>query len=159
MTVFGLVHGSWQGAWVWGPLIQQLEQMGHRGVAVDMPAHDIDAGAAEYAGTIVEALSDVTDDVVLVGHSLGGLSIPLVTARRPVKALAFLAAGIPRPGCSYTQQVQQEGIREQFAQTTRDEHGCTILPFKTAIDVLYDGASPTSHSGRLDCCATRRKGP
>ncbi len=140
MTAFGLVHGSWQGAWVWGPLIEELQGRGHRGIAVDMPAHDIDAGAAEYADVVVAALRDVRDDVVLVGHSLGGLSIPLVATRRPVKALAFLAAGIPRPGMSYAAQVEQEGIREQsaFAQTIRDEHGCTILPFNTALEVLYN---------------------
>lgn len=144
MTVFGLVHGSWQGAWVWGPLIAELEARGHRGIAADMPAHDLDAGAAAYADTLVDALRDVDDEVVLVGHSLGGLSIPLVPERRPVKALAFLAAGIPRPGMSYSAQVAQEGIREQsaFNQTTKDEHGCTILPYDTALAVLYNACDP-----------------
>ncbi len=145
MTVFGLVHGSWQGAWVWGPLIAELEARGHRGIAADMPAHDVEAGAWQYADALVAALDGVTDDVVLVGHSLGGLSIPLVPARRPVKALAFLAAGIPRPGMSYTAQVEQDGIREQsaFNQTDRDEHGCTILPYDTALDVLYNACEPS----------------
>lgn len=144
MTVFGLVHGSWQGAWVWGPLIAELERRGHRGIAADMPAHDVDAGAQQYADTLIRALDGVTDDVVLVGHSLGGLSIPLVPERRPVKALVFLAAGIPRPGLSYAQQLQSEPIREQsaFDQTERDEHGCTILPYDTALDVLYNECEP-----------------
>ncbi|MPZ73640.1 MAG: alpha/beta fold hydrolase [Nitriliruptorales bacterium] len=144
MTVFGLVHGSWQGAWVWGPLITELEHRGHRGIAVDMPAHDIQAGASQYADKLFDALRDVTDDVVLVGHSLGGLSIPLLPARRPVRALVFLAAGIPRPRMTYAAQVQQEGIREQsaFDQTAKDEHGCTILPYHTALDVLYNACKP-----------------
>lgn len=144
MTVFGLVHGSWQGAWVWDPLIAELEERGHRAIAVDMPAHDVDAGASRYADTLVEALHGISDEVVLVGHSLGGLSIPLVPARRPVRALAFLAAGIPRPGSSYVAQVEQEGIREQsaFNQTTKDEHGCTILPYDTALKVLYNECDP-----------------
>ena len=144
MTVFGLVHGSWQGAWVWGPLVEELAARGHRGIAADMPAHDVDAGAEQYADTLVAALDGITDDVVLVGHSLGGLSIPLVAERRPVKALAFLAAGIPAPGMSYSAQVQAEPIREQsaFDQTERDEHGCTILPYDTALKVLYNACEP-----------------
>lgn len=144
MTVFGLVHGSWQGAWVWGPLIEELKARGHDGIAADMPAHDVDAGAERYAETLVDALDGITNDVVLVGHSLGGLSIPLVPERRPVKALVFLAAGIPKPGMSYSAQVQAEPIREQaaFDQTDRDEHGCTILRYDTALDVLYNACDP-----------------
>lgn len=48
---------------------------------------------------IVEALGDA-DDVVLVGHSLGGASIPIAAARRPVRHLVFVCALLPEPGKS-----------------------------------------------------------
>jgi len=37
------------------------------------------------------ALADAGGDVVAVGHSLGGLTIPLVAAARPVRRLIFLS--------------------------------------------------------------------
>lgn len=40
------------------------------------------------------------EDVVLVGHSLGGIVIPLAAERRPVRRLAFVCALIPQPGRS-----------------------------------------------------------
>jgi pimeloyl-ACP methyl ester carboxylesterase len=44
MATFGLVHGSWHGAWCWERLVPELEARGHRAVAVDLPAEDPAAG-------------------------------------------------------------------------------------------------------------------
>jgi pimeloyl-ACP methyl ester carboxylesterase len=145
MTVFGLIHGSWQAGWVWGPLTEELERLGHRAIAADMPCEDPDAGAADYAAVMVDALRDVKEDVVLLGHSLGGLSIPVVAAMRPVKTLVFMASGIPQIGTSYAAQLKEANLRQKaaFDQVTLDEHGCTILPREVAIDVLYNECEPS----------------
>ena len=42
---------------------------------------------------------------MLVGHSLAGLTIPLVAARRPVRRLVFLCAVVPEFGRSLADQV------------------------------------------------------
>ena len=44
----------------------------------------------------------------LVGHSLGGLTIPLVAAERPVRKLVFLCALLPVPGLSLVDQLRRE---------------------------------------------------
>ena len=98
VTTFGLVHGAWHGAWCWELLVPELEGRGHRAVAVDLPGDDPAAGCAEYATVVCDRLRAEDSDVVLVGHSLGGLTIPLVAAERPVQALVFLCALIPVPG-------------------------------------------------------------
>jgi hypothetical protein len=98
MAVFALVHGAWHGGWCWEKLVPELERLGHRAVAVDLPCEDADLGALDYARVVVDALADVDDDVVAVGHSLAGLTIPLVAAQRPVARLVFLAAILPVPG-------------------------------------------------------------
>jgi pimeloyl-ACP methyl ester carboxylesterase len=46
--------------------------------------------------------------VVVVGHSLGGLTIPLVAARRPVAWLVYLCAFVPIPGRSHVDQLRLE---------------------------------------------------
>jgi pimeloyl-ACP methyl ester carboxylesterase len=109
VTVFALVHGAWHGAWCWERLAPELENRGHRVVAMDLPCDDVTAMFATYAGIVVDALTaaDVTD-VVVVGHSLGGLTIPLVAARRPVSKLVYLCAGVPIPGLSAAEQLVLE---------------------------------------------------
>ncbi len=98
MTTFGFVHGAYHGSWCWQPLMAELEHRGHHGLAVDLPCEDPTAGAIEYAGAAVEAFADAGPDLVVVGHSLGGLSIPLIAERRPVARLVYLCAMMPRLG-------------------------------------------------------------
>lgn len=108
MTTFGLVHGAWHGAWCWELLVAELEQRGHGAVAVDLPCEDPAAGCAAYAAIVAERLPSGDDDVVLVGHSLGGLTIPLVAAGRPVRALVLLCSLVPVPGRSLGDQVRDD---------------------------------------------------
>lgn len=98
MTTFGLVHGAFHGAWCWADLAAELESRGHRVLTVDLPSEDPDAGGSRYADAAAAAFGDADDDLVLVGHSLGGLTIPLVAGRRPVRRMVFLGAMVPRPG-------------------------------------------------------------
>jgi Alpha/beta hydrolase family len=71
----------WHGGWCWDPLRAELEARGHVVHAPDLPCEDVEAGIVEYAAAVPPA------DVV-VGHSLGGMTIPYVAARTHV----FLAA-------------------------------------------------------------------
>jgi pimeloyl-ACP methyl ester carboxylesterase len=45
---------------------------------------------------------------VVVGHSLGGQTIPLVAARRPVARMVFVCALIAQPGASFADQLRAE---------------------------------------------------
>jgi pimeloyl-ACP methyl ester carboxylesterase len=106
-TTFGLVHGAYHGSWCWQKLTEQLERGGHRALTVDLPCEDPEAGAAEYAAACITAFADAPDDLVLVGHSLGGLTVPLVALRRPVSRIVLLCAMLPRPGRAHG-DVQRE---------------------------------------------------
>lgn len=108
MTTFGLVHGAFHGAWCWADLTAELERRGHRALTVDLPADDPDADGSHYASAAVAAFHDAEDDLVLVGHSLGGLTIPLVAGRRPVDRMVFLCAMIPRPGRAHDDVLADE---------------------------------------------------
>ena len=102
MATFVLVHGSWHGAWCWERLIPELEHRGHSAVAMDLPVDVPGNGLAEYAVVVEGAMP--TDDVVLVGHSLGAAVIPLVGAARPVAQLVYLCPVLRRPGKSLAEQ-------------------------------------------------------
>lgn len=155
MATFGLVHGSWHGAWCWTRLVPELEARGHRTVAMDLPIEDADAGLTRYAEVVTDALRDVGDDVVLVGHSFGGSTIPLVARRRPVARLVFLCALVPRPGASAADRyagdpVFVDGFRGSTA--TREDGASYWADRDAAVRCFYhdcDAADATWAASRL----------
>ena len=100
MSIFALVHGAWHGPWCWDRLTPLLQERGYEVIVPDLPSADTELGLEDYADAIERALGDA-DDVILVPHSLGGLSGPVVAARRPLKALVYLCALVPEPGLSF----------------------------------------------------------
>src|SRR3954471_20926627 len=107
VTVFGLVHGAWHGGWAWERRVPELERAGHAVVAPDLPCDDPAADTPDYARVVADALGEA-DDVVLVGHSLAGLTVPLVAAARPVRRLVLIAALLAAPGRSLIDQLKEE---------------------------------------------------
>jgi pimeloyl-ACP methyl ester carboxylesterase len=97
VATFALIHGGGGSAWDWHLVASELRERGHDPVAVDLPSEDETAGWSEYADTVVEAIGN-RSDVVVVGHSLGGFTAPLVCVRIPVDRLVLVAAMIPSPG-------------------------------------------------------------
>jgi len=97
VSTFALVHGGGGSGWDWHLVAAELRDRGHGAVAVDLPIEDRLAGWGEYADTVVHALGN-RRDVVVVGHSLGGFTAPLVCAQTPVDLLVLVAAMIPSPG-------------------------------------------------------------
>lgn len=97
MVTYVLIPGAGGRAWYWDRLVPELRAYGHDVVAVDLPAGDASAGLQEYTDTVVEAIGD-RSDVILVAQSMGGLTAPLVCKRVPVKLLVMLNAMAPVPG-------------------------------------------------------------
>lgn len=108
MSVFALVHGSCQDAWVWHKVAPLLRAEGHGVVAMDLPLADPNAGASEYADALRRALATLEEPPILVGHSMAGMVIPVVASRRPVELLVFLAAAIPKLGKSLLDRFRGE---------------------------------------------------
>ena len=108
MTTFVLVHGAYHGAWCWDKVVPLLEAQGHQAVAVDLPGNtygefDIPAGQVTldtYAHHVCKVLDQLDEPVVLVGHSLGGLTVTQAAEYRPEKigTLVYLTALLLGPG-------------------------------------------------------------
>ena len=97
MGMFVLIHAAGDGGWSWHLVEAALREQGHDVVAPDLPAADASAGLSTYADVVVDAIGGRTD-LVVVGHSFGGFTAPLVCDRVPTKLLVMLAAMIPSPG-------------------------------------------------------------
>jgi pimeloyl-ACP methyl ester carboxylesterase len=97
MATYVLIHGAADSAWYWHLLAPELRGRGHDVVAPDLPCDDDSAGLSEYADTVVDAIGDRTD-LLVVAQSFGGFTAPLVCERMPVELLVLLAGMIPLPG-------------------------------------------------------------
>jgi pimeloyl-ACP methyl ester carboxylesterase len=84
MATFSLVHGAWGLGLQWDFVRSELEARGHTVHAPDMPCEDLGAGVDEYVAAVPPC------DIV-VGHSLGGMTIPYVDARLHVYLCALVA--------------------------------------------------------------------
>lgn len=108
MTDFVLVHGAWHGGWCWRRVVPALFAAGHRAFALTLTglgerAHLMSPSItlATHVDDIVNAIeSEELDQVVLVGHSYGGLIITGVADRiaSRIAQLVYLDAVVPEPG-------------------------------------------------------------
>ena len=97
MSTFALIHGAGDVGWYWHLVEAELRRRGHDTVAPDLPCDDDSAGLKEYTETVVEAIGDRTD-LVVVAQSFGGFTAPLVADRLLVERLVLVAGMVPLPG-------------------------------------------------------------
>ena len=97
VATYVLIPGAGGAAWYWHRVVPELRARGHVVVAVDLPADDDSAGLARYADTVVEAIGERTD-LVLVAQSMGAFTAPVVCERLPVRMLILVNAMIPARG-------------------------------------------------------------
>jgi pimeloyl-ACP methyl ester carboxylesterase len=97
MATFVLIHGAGSDSWLWHLVQPRLEAAGHDVVAPTLPCDDDRAGLAEYTQTVVDAVGDRCD-LIVVGQSLAGFTAPLVVDRLGARLLVLLAAMTPAPG-------------------------------------------------------------
>ena len=144
MTTFGLVHGAWHGAWCFERLVPELETRGHRALAMDLPCDDPSATFEDYAEVALGALGDVGDDLVLVGHSLGAHTIPLVALRRPVRSMVFLCGVVP-PSATNPDAPEEPPMDEPgtFGALGKDGRGSVVwTDADAAISAMYPDCAP-----------------
>jgi pimeloyl-ACP methyl ester carboxylesterase len=129
MVTFALVHGAWHGAWCWERLTPLLFRAGHNVVAMDLPIDDVTATFETHADVVCDALSGCQGEVVAVGHSFGGMVIPLVAARRAMRHLVFVCALVPAVGRSLNDLLRDEPGTFNTAATAgyrRDAQGRNV---------------------------------
>lgn len=97
MSTFVLIPGAGGSAWDWHLVVGELERLGHEAIAVEIREDDPALGLPEFAEAVREAIGE-RRDVVLVAHSLGGFTAPMVAADTPVRMIVLVCAMIPLPG-------------------------------------------------------------
>jgi len=101
---FVFVHGGFHAGWCWERTIGELRELGHDGVAVDLPGHGVRIDEESTLANRRQAIVDVLESGdVLVGHSGGGFDMTLAADAAPelVRHITYLAAALPREGRTY----------------------------------------------------------
>jgi pimeloyl-ACP methyl ester carboxylesterase len=94
MATFVLIHGAADSGWFWHLVDPELRARGHHVVTMDLPCEDDSAGLVEYVDTVIHAIGD-RKDLVVVAQSFGGFTAPLVCERVPVVLMVLVAAMVP----------------------------------------------------------------
>ena len=139
---FVLIHGAWHGAWCWTGVMAELERMGHRAYALDLPgrwSHPMPHAQVNrhvWVDAVVKFIADRDlHHVVLAGHSMGGLTITGVALKIPqrLKRIIYVTALVP----------PEEG-------TLADEFPTILTPaMAAAMQQLDGGISATLEAGYL----------
>lgn len=105
MADFLLIHGSGHGAWSWRDVLPRLEGRGHTARAIDLPGLGADPtppGDVTLASTVDAIGAALGRKTVLVGHSLGGVTVTQAAeafADR-IARLVYVTAWVPGNGQS-----------------------------------------------------------
>jgi pimeloyl-ACP methyl ester carboxylesterase len=124
MATFALIHGGGDAGWYWHLVARELRRRGHDVVAPDLPCDDDSAGLPEYVDTVVDAIGD-GHDLVVVAQSYGGFTAPLVADRLQVDALVLVAGMIPAPGEAPADWWDNTGYRQAVREQARRDGGLT----------------------------------
>jgi pimeloyl-ACP methyl ester carboxylesterase len=114
MTNFILVPGMWLGGWAWDAVSTRLRAAGHDVTALDL---DMTAEATldTHIGQVTSAVADA-EDVVLVGHSYGGLPVRGAADRIPgqVARVIYVDSGPLPDGVSQADMGKPATVDGQF---------------------------------------------
>ena len=95
MSDYLLVHGGFNGGWVWDDVAERLEKAGHEVRVVDqLPSAGTNPASlgdlTTDANHVRQVLDTIDEPVVLVGHSYGGMVITELADRPKVRHSVYL---------------------------------------------------------------------
>ena len=124
MATFVLIHGGGDVGWYWHLVAPVLRQRGHDVVAPDLPCDDDTATLLDYADSVVEAVGE-RRNLIVVGQSYGGFTAPLVADRLAVDVVVFVAGMVPAPGERPADWWDNTGYRRAVEEQARRDGGLT----------------------------------
>jgi pimeloyl-ACP methyl ester carboxylesterase len=115
MTTFVLVHGGGHGGWCWRPCAAALRALGHEVYAPTLTGFGerMHLSAPDFETFVTDVVNVVEfedlQDVVLVGHSMGGVVVPRVAEAIPdrIATVVWLTAAVCNDGESLLETITQ----------------------------------------------------
>jgi pimeloyl-ACP methyl ester carboxylesterase len=140
MANFVLVHGAWHGGWCYGRVAKLLRAAGHDVYTPTLTGVGERAHLSGLPITLTTHIQDIVNvieyenlsDVILCGHSYGGMVISGVVALLGdrIRTLFYLDAFVPEDGQSLLDQLTPE-LRGQLVEMAEQNHGL-VTPIPAA---------------------------
>ena len=126
-------------------------------MAPDLPCEDDSAGLPEYADTVIDAIGDRTN-LIVVAQSPGGFTAPLVCDRVAVDLLVLVAPMIPAPGEAPADYWTNTRYEDEVRESYDDEIALFYqdVPPELAAEALKRGAQSEARMGEP---SPLRRGP
>lgn len=110
-------------------------------VTPDLPVDDDTAGAAVWAAAAIDAIDAAVGpsdpDVVVVGHSIAGLCLPVIADRRRIRRMVFLSALVPVPGEAFADRLAQHPEILPFVVRVADIGEEAAFSWESVRDTFY----------------------
>lgn len=146
MSTYVLVHGAYHGGWCYENIVPQLEAAGHTAIAVDLPGHgdnpvpisEVTLGA--YVDHVCATVAAQSEPVILVGHSLGGMTITQVSERMPenIAWVVYLTAMMPKNGQNRADLAEYEGPEQMAGKRVISDDGLSAtMPLEVIPPTFY----------------------
>lgn len=139
MATFVIAHGGWGGGWEWRSVTDTLSSMGHRSFTPTLTglgerSHLVSRsiGLATHAEDIVQTIRwERASDVLLVGHSYGGMVTTLAASKVPdlVKGMIYVDAFIPEDGQREVDLIDPNWVESMLLRPAHDRGGGWLVPF------------------------------
>src|SRR6516162_11783139 len=145
MSTYLLVHGAWHTGDELESLAEAIRLAGHvvhtPTLKGNRPGDVKSIGLAEAIESIIEFVDEhELEDIVLVGHSYGGMIITAVADRLPhrIRRLVYWNAFVPNDGESVFDMLTSHQIALFNASAAERGDGSVMLPFRVWRDALIN---------------------
>ncbi len=138
-THYVLVHGAWEDARSWEYVTPLLEQNGHAVTVVDLPGHGANQQSisamnmANYIKTVVDVITSLDRNVVLVAHSMAGAVVSQVAEQIPglLERLIYVCAFLLPEGDTVLEAMQSDDGEFLPNIIFADDNSYAMLPEQT----------------------------
>jgi pimeloyl-ACP methyl ester carboxylesterase len=138
MSTFVLVHGAWHGGWCYARVADRLRAQGHRVFTPTLTglgerSHLADRcliNASTHIRDVINVIEwEQLSDVVLCGHSYGGMIVTAVADALPerIASLVYLDAVIPESGKTMLEQLTAS-MAATFLKAVAERGNGLLLP-------------------------------
>lgn len=158
MSTYVLLHGAWHGAWCWNKVTPLIKSEGHSVCTPDLPGHGKNrptsgvVTAADYVNSLRDLIVQQNQQVVLVGHSMGGMVISQVAELVPehISTLVYLSGFLLENGQSindFENQVDGSIVAPNLV-LSRDKSSFSV-PENIVRDAFYSDCNETDYQYAL----------
>jgi pimeloyl-ACP methyl ester carboxylesterase len=144
MTTLLVAHGAWSAGWVWKKMRPLMRKQGHElvtptytGIGERSPLANRDVALETHIADVLQVLHFAAlTDVVLIGHSYGGVVATAVADRAAdrIAPVVYVDAFVPRDGQSLLARLTAEARVRMLEAARLEGNGWRIPPNPMPLD-------------------------